>query len=539
MVTVLGSQWQRCCRIILVVLLYGCYCLCADALGGLTLVPSTPTAAAAATVAGTKKPNILFIIVDDLNMELGIYGSKIVKSPNMDQLARSGAVFNRAYCQISNCSPSRSSFLTGTRPDVNRVFDLDDHFRDRLPNIVTLPQHFKNNGYFTQAYGKVFHYGVNDPISWSIPWYEPTVPVHANKDLAILKTGFIKRRPAQNISAWECGDVSDDYYRDGNTTNMAISALKWHAKMNASRPFFMAVGYHRPHLPFITPKKYCDMYKLTEIEDPLSGNIVQGSVLGRAPMLEIESYQGVPSRPHRITDHFARLYKRAYYACISYVDALIGKLIGTLDALNLRKHTYIVLVSDNSYTLGDFGHWGKHTNYESDVRVPFMVSGPGISSSLSISSIVELLDIFPTVAELAGIPSVSTAVGKSLVPMLRNQMTTFKEMDKVIGISQFPRQDCIMGYTMRTDKFRLVLWFQMPNRRLLDLELFGLFSNFTERVNVGFDRDSTSLLNTLLKLWNFLPQVPNVVIANLTQNVKAIRDTEDLGNYCLNYFVPK
>jgi iduronate 2-sulfatase len=489
--------------------------------------------------SSSKKLNVLFVIADDLKAELGIYGSKSVLTPNLDKLGKEGAIFSYAYSQISNCSPSRTSVLTGTRPDINKVFDLKKHFRKTLPNVVTLPQHFKNNGYFTKGIGKVYHGGVDDRMSWSVPWYEPDVPMYANAELAIKNSGYIKKHPVRNISAWECGDVDDDYYLDGQSTNLAIDTLTALTNGTLPQPFFLAVGYHKPHLPFVSPKKYCEFYNFSDMGRPVESKILFGSVLGDAPMLELEAFQGVPSRPHFINEHNARLLKRAYFACISYVDSLIGRVLATLDSTGLRKNTIVVLWGDHGYTLGDHGHWGKHTNYEGDVRVPLFFSGPGISEGLVVDNLAELLDIYPTLCELTGVPAVPSAAGKSLVSLLHNNSRFFQEPRYNVALSQYPRQGCIMGYSMRSRKFRLTIWFQLPNERLLDFELYKLEASLTEKENIGFNNQSFSVLLSLIPLWNALAYLPKVNPTDLVSRVQNIRMTENLLDYCVDYFVPK
>ncbi|MEJ7636887.1 MAG: sulfatase [Singulisphaera sp.] len=330
------------------------------------------------------RPNILFVAVDDLRPEFGAYGHAHVKSPNLDRLAARGMVFRRAYCQQAVCSPSRSSLLTGCRPDTTKVWDLETHFRKALPDVVTLPQWFKQNGYFVRGMGKIFHGGYDDPPSWSVPWIGSKTQAYAlPENLELVregrraaaeagKTGKALKRSGRG-PAFEAADVPDETFADGNVAGMAIEALR---QIKAKeQPFFLAVGFARPHLPFVAPKTYWDLY------DPETIDLAPNPFRPRgAPDYaltgggELRSYHGIPGG--HIPDNLARHLKHGYYAAISYMDAQLGKVLDELDRLGLRENTIVVLWGDHGWKLGEHDAWCKHSNVELDTNAPLLVASP-------------------------------------------------------------------------------------------------------------------------------------------------------------------
>ncbi|MEY3896193.1 MAG: hypothetical protein RLZZ214_1713, partial [Verrucomicrobiota bacterium] len=283
--------------------------------------------------ASESRSNILFIAVDDLRPELGCDGNEFIKSPNIDNLAKQGLLFNRAYCQQAVCSPSRTSVLTGTRPDTNKVWDLATHFRKALPEVIALPQFFKNAGYYTRGMGKIYHHGFDDPASWSAPTLYPNAPQgRTRQSSAPGATKAERRGPAvENV------DVPDESLHDGELANMAITAL--HELKSKSEPFFLGVGFIRPHLPFISPKKYWDLYDRAKI--PLATNPfppvgAPEYALVRGPA-ELRSYKGTPDA-RELPEPFAREVKHGYYAAVSFVDAQIGRLLDELERLGMREN---------------------------------------------------------------------------------------------------------------------------------------------------------------------------------------------------------
>ena len=376
------------------------------------------------SVGGGKKPNVLFVAVDDLRPELGCYGNPIIKSPNIDRIAARGMVFTHAYCQQAVCSPSRSSLLTGTRPDTTKVWDLNTHFRRALPDVVTLPQLFKNNGYFVQGMGKIFHGGFDDPPSWSVPWTAP------NKAHFVGRQTGDPDQPAKEVKkrkgrtpkngrgpAFDAVDGPDNCLHDGELADMAVRALGEIARRQ--EPFFLAVGFIKPHLPFVSPKKYWDLYDPQAI--PLATNpfLPKGApTYALADRNELWSYDGVPEESH-LPDAYARQLKHGYYAAVSYMDAQVGRVLDELDRLGQRDNTVIVLWGDHGWKLGEHDRWCKHSNVENDTNAPLLVSVPGMKhAGERTDALVEFVDVYPTLAELAGLPGPGHLEGLSAAPLL-------------------------------------------------------------------------------------------------------------------------
>ena len=334
----------------------------------LSTISLTCAAANAANTAAPDKLNVLLIVVDDLRPELGCYGVPEIKTPNIDRLADRGITFSRAYCQQAVCSPSRTSFLTGCRPDTTKVYDLRTQFRRNLPDVVTLPQHFKNHGYHAQGLSKIFHPGVEDPASWSVPHVTPRAPTYAKPEtVADLNRRKEERRveigSARNAGkawdwrtlgekryvmgpAWEDPDVPDNVLVDGKTTELAVDALRNRPK---NKPFFLAVGYLKPHLPFVAPKKYYDLYRRDELR--LAANPHQPKdcpPFAAISLGELENYFGIPNRLPVSTETALDLI-HGYYAATSFTDAQVGKLLDELDRLDLAGNTVVCLLGDHGW----------------------------------------------------------------------------------------------------------------------------------------------------------------------------------------------
>lgn len=336
-----------------------------------------------------KQPNVLFIAVDDLRSSLGCYGDPLAQSPNIDRLASQSRVFLRAYCMQAVCGPSRTSLLTGRLPDNTHVWHNRNMFRDTHPDLVTLPQHFKNNGYHAASLGKIFSGDQRelDPVSWS----EPEILKQAGWKNSIQagKGQFGKG------AAWEDAEVSDEGYSDGKLAELAMDKLS--SFQASQKPFFLAVGFFKPHLPFNAPKRYWDLYdpKIFDVAD--DGKQVQ-NVSEHAPHShrELGGYRDIPEDEH-IDEATTRKLRHGYYACVSYVDAQIGKLLNQLDRLGLTDNTIVVLWGDHGYSLGEKNSWCKGTNFERDTRVPLIIRMPSMKQPGTPStSLVELVDLYPT-----------------------------------------------------------------------------------------------------------------------------------------------
>lgn len=452
-----------------------------------------------------KKFNVLFLCADDLRPNLGCYGDPVAQTPHLDRLAKSGILFERAYCQQALCAPSRASIMTGKRPDVLKITSGDAHFRDALPDVVTLPQRFKQNGYFAQAFGKVYHVHPPqpDPISWSVPEQLLDIP---KRDEYLLPTnrvrGFINRM--EKGTATEAVEAPDDAYQDGQVAQAAIEALR----KIADKPFFLAVGFKRPHLPFTAPKKYWDIYdrdKLPLAPDTTSHQCTPAQAALRYDWQndsgEMRNYTDMPSRGPVPADKTRELI-HGYYACTSYIDAQVGRVLEELDRLQLTDKTIVIFWSDHGYHLGEKGLWGKKDNTEMATRVPLILSVPGQKQNVRTNALVELVDVYPTLVELAGLSMPSGLEGTSMVPLLQRPDASWKKG----AFSQYPRKNnTIMGYSVRTDQFRYNEYRLAENGKVVDRELYRVNEDPYEEKNLvdnaEYARDVRSLKKLLDDGW--------------------------------------
>jgi iduronate 2-sulfatase len=456
-----------------------------------------------------KKLNVLMIAVDDLRPDLGCYGNKTVHTPNLDALAARGCVFENAYCQQAVCSPSRTSLLTGRRPDTTGIYELQTHFRKNLPDVVTLPQHFKNNGYTTSAFSKILHGGLDDPASWSIPAWFPNgprwnTPENADRsaklEARLREAGLRIPPPGARLrdnrpKVWDNPDVADDALPDGMTANMAVEALR----TLKDQPFFLGVGFLKPHLPFIAPKRYFDLYANKQIEKtdyperPRNAPDYAFHTNG-----ELRTYQGVPEQGP-IPEALAVDLIRAYYASASYTDAQIGKVLAELDRLGLRDNTIVAFWGDHGWQLGNHGLWHKHTNFEKATRAPLIVSAPGMKRGVRTKALTEFVDIYPSLVELAGLPAAAGTEGQSFRPLLEKPNLPGKPQ----ALSQYPRGQ-VMGYSMRTRRYRMTAWMaRKKSAEVKALELYDYEKDPQEAVNVA---DEASYAKTRTELLAQLKQ---------------------------------
>lgn len=473
------------------------------------LLGAFPMRSATADDAGRR--NVLFIAIDDLRPELGCYGQP-VKSPHIDRLARRGVLFERAYVQVALCMPSRASMLTGRRPDTTGVVDFSVRFRSVLPDVATLPQHFKNNGYHAAAFGKIFHN--DDKASWSEPLFKSQRgedDYHTEFGKQVLK--WIKEDHRRLTYVWDLGDgvtktkrpgglpweapvIPDNAVRDGQLADAAIAKLS----ELKDRPFFMAVGFHKPHLPFIAPKKYFDLYERDEIE--LAKNPFPPKDAPNYATYnwnDLRHYYGIPDIGPVSADQ-ARDLKLAYYACVSFVDAQVGRLLAELDRLGLSEETIVVLWGDHGWQLGEHGMWDKHSNFETSTRIPLIVRAPGFEPGRT-KALVESVDLFPTLAELSGLPLDPGLEGHSFVPLMKNparkwKTAAFSQYQRVIpGYGKVSRG---MGYSMRTDRYRFTQW-QVPGTEFREYELYDHRNDPQENVNLAKQASHKPLLGELQK----------------------------------------
>ncbi|QNN25397.1 sulfatase [Planctomycetales bacterium ZRK34] len=436
----------------------------------------------------SRRPNVLFIAVDDMRVELGCYGDTIVQSPNIDALARRGMLFDRAYCQQAVCNPSRASLLTGMRPESLRIWNLSTDFRKRVPDVVTLPQHFKQQGYFTQGIGKVFHNWLSDDYdgdaaSWSVP-----AVMHYGSHGADKPKVEGKVPPnLTKVPRCEKRDVPDSAYFDGRIADLAIKALD--ACKTKDRPWFLAVGFWKPHAPFNAPKKYWDMYDASQIKPPANSDPpIDVPAIAMHDCREI--FRDFKSRKNgRPTPDEELVLRHAYFAAISYVDAQIGRVVGELDRQGLADNTIIVFWSDHGYHLGEHALWAKTSNFELDARVPMIIATPDRPGGRRTNALVELLDLYPTLADLCSLPVPSHVEGKSLRPVLDDPQAAIKSAAFTWHCRPaYPNyKDPLkaMGYSIRTDRFRYTEWRDIHDQHVIARELYDHTEDPSETINLA------------------------------------------------------
>jgi iduronate 2-sulfatase len=401
--------------------------------------------------AADKKLNVLFVAVDDMNNDLGCYGHPLVKSPNIDRLAKMGVRFDRAYCQFPLCSPSRSSLMTGLRPGTTRVFDLRYHFRKGLPDVVTLPQLFMNDGYYAARVGKIYHYGnpgdigtsgLDDPPSWK------HVVNPAGRDKTVLENDIMNYTPNRGLGSAMAflSDLKgkDEDHTDGKVALEGIKLIEEHK----DKPFFLAIGFYKPHTPYVAPKKYFDLYPMDKIELPK----VAADDVKDVPKPALASTTPWPY--FGVTKDQARECKQAYYAAISFVDAQIGKLLDTMDKHKLWDNTVVVFWSDHGYHLGEHGLWMKQSLFEESARVPLIIVAPGAKGNGQVCArTVEFVDLYPTLADLAGLKPPKDLEGASLRPLLDDPKKAWdRPAYTQVQRGNFP------GYSVRTERWRYTEW---------------------------------------------------------------------------------
>jgi iduronate 2-sulfatase len=426
--------------------------------------------ALASEASAAAKPNVLLLCVDDLKPVLGCYGETFAKTPNLDRLAARGMRFDLAYCNQSVCAPSRNNLLLGSRSTSLGIYGLAQNFRAAVPEAITLPQHFMQHGYRTEAIGKILHTGHgnhDDAASWSVPAVKEKVVEYldpknsANGQLTREEAFFTNQKLGEIQSlprgaAIEVSAVPDSAYADGRIADLGIERLRA-AKANLAEPLFLALGFVKPHLPLAAPKKYFEMhdpkaFPLASFQrDPADAPAYAGKVGG-----EIVNYDPLTVAGLR-EEKTQRELIHAYYACVSFVDAQIGRVLDELDRLGLAETTIIVLWGDHGWHLGDHGIWTKHTNYEQANRIPLLIVAPGVAQAGSFTKqLAETVDVFPTLAELAGLPAPrgpQPIDGLSLVPVLRDPAARVRDH----ATHCFPRGER-MGRAIRTERYRLVEW---------------------------------------------------------------------------------
>jgi len=411
------------------------------------------------TATAAERPNVLLIMSDDLNMNVGCFGDTPVKTPNIDRLAARGVRFERAYCQFPLCNPSRASMFTGLRPDTIKVYDLQKNFRSERPKITTLPQLFKNNGYFSARVGKIYHYGVprqigsggmDDPDSWDLAINPRGRDKDEESDIHVLTRGT--GTTLGFSMSWLDQDGSDEEQTDGQGATESIKLLERFAKK--MQPFFLGCGFYRPHTPYVAPKKWFELYPKESITLPTFNKDDVEALPKPALTIRPPNY-GMPESELKDC-------KRAYFASISFMDAQVGRLLDALDRLGLAENTVIVFVSDHGYLLGEHGQWQKQLLFDESNRVPLIIAGAGVKGRGGSPRTVEMLDIYPTLVELCGMPQPKHKLeGKSLAPLLAEPKSqwdrpAYSQVQR--GTDQKDAHPPLMGHSVRTERWRYTEW---------------------------------------------------------------------------------
>ncbi len=401
--------------------------------------------------------NVLFIIADDLNCDIGAYGNPTIKTPNIDQLARNGVLFGNAHIQYPWCGPSRASFMTGLYPDQTKVKQLRINIREAIPEVVTIGQKYREERYHSVRIGKIFHYhnpghigtsGNDDNYTW-----DQTVNPYGRDKLEEYKINTLKPQRYGGTLSWLSAEGTDDEQTDGIGANETIEFLDKFAKSREN--FFLAFGLYRPHTPYVAPKKYYDMYdsnnmEIPEISDRYLMTIPEPAARSVRPPSKIEQ--------HDLDKDLAKTIKKAYYATTSFVDAQVGRVLDKLEETGLDKNTIVVFTSDHGYHLGEHGHWMKRTLFDNGTRIPLIVSGPGINKNEKIMDApIEMIDIYPTLMDLTGKKTPSFVSGKSFASLLKDSSKKVRKSaltELIIG----SKDEMVQGYSIKTDRYRLTQW---------------------------------------------------------------------------------
>ena len=430
------------------------------------------------------KYNVLFIAVDDLRPDLGCYGNEMIKSPNIDALASEGIVFTRAYCQQAICMASRASILTGMLPERRGLFKCGPVNRS-YPDHPKLDDLFRENGYQVKAYGKIYHHSNDHRKQFGDKWMGNN-PRNQTHGRGYIDPASINRiyDDAGRGPAFENPDVSDNAYFDGYQAEEVVLSLDEYSK--TGDPFFLALGFKKPHLPFNAPKKYWDLYNRDELDLPaiqnLPDNYTEHTIYNFG---ELRNYNGIPKGENDLPHDLQKTLKHGYYACVSYIDAQLGKVLQKLEETGLDKNTIVVLWGDHGWKLGEHGMWCKHTNFELDTRVPLIIKVPGQEPARP-QSFVELVDLYPTLADLCNLEIPRYVDGKSLVEVMKNpDKQRFK-----VAYSMFPHHrnnddKLVIGYSVVNDRFRYIRWIHLDSGQIRGEELYDHSIDPGENENVA------------------------------------------------------
>jgi choline-sulfatase len=448
---------------------------------------------ASLSAQSNQRPNVLFIVADDLRASLGCYGHQEVKTPNLDALAQRGVRFEHAYNQYSVCGPSRASFMTGLRPEQTRIWGNVEHFRDKLPNIVTLPQSFREAGYYTASYGKVFHVGrsahsestwMDTEKSWSHTEYIPNLTPDMPQENYFRG---LKTEP----ELWGPTVGDEENQPDAKIATRAIAAMK----KADGKPWFIAAGFHRPHSPYVCPQKYFDLYspeKLTIYQDPKN--------ITSAPPLALPWTKQSDAHYKSFTEQDKRNHLWSYYACISFMDAQVGRLLDELKATGLDKNTIVVFTGDNGYHLGERDWWNKVTLFERSCRIPFIMAGPGIAQNQPSHALVELIDIYPTLNHLCAVDGPKDLPGESFKAVLENPASP----GKGYAFTMVARDNGkTVGRSVRSGRWRYTEW---DNGRQ-GIELYDEQTDPEETKDQSRNPEYKEVITSMKALFDKLPKI--------------------------------
>jgi choline-sulfatase len=442
-----------------------------------------------AVAQNAPRPNVLLMMSDDLAATLGSYGHPLAKTPHLDALAKHGVLFERAYCQFPHCNPSRSSMLTGLRPDTTHVTNNEDNLYENIPGIMTLPHLFRNHGYATARCGKIFHLGVptglesmDDPQAWDFG-----TPFRDERPYPPARVSEVKVQVGNKEGLrWTEALCADEDLVDGG---FAKAAIQWLEDRDPQKPFFLAVGFHRPHLPLVAPTRYFDLYNLDDITLPVEPADDEVDIPFPARNGAVPGYAITATAEQR------KAAIRGYLACVSYVDAQAGRVLDALQRLGLAENTIIVFAADHGWHLGEHHLWHKRSLFEECARVPFIVVAPGTKAAGQRSaSLVELLDTFPTLCDLTGVPAPASLQGKSLRPLLNDSSATVH--DAAFTQARRGANAEYWGRTVRTSRWRCTEWDEGAN----GIELYDHNADPHEYTNLAKDPQCAAVLNELRAL---------------------------------------
>ena len=435
------------------------------------------------------KYNVLLLIIDDLRPELGCYSKPYVKSPNIDKLASQGILYTQSYCNVAVCGASRASLFTGLYPNRDRFLVAATHIDEDAKGVTTLPQLFKEKGYTTISYGKVFHIANDGMQSWTeAPWHPQFKSDYKEAEIwADYKSAENLNKDNKSGPAWEKADVNDEGYHSGKIAQKAVARLEALAKED--KPFFMAVGLIKPHLPFNAPAKYWDMYSEADIK--LAPNPFLPEQAPKAALfnsLELRSYKNIPKGDTLVNSQTAKMLKHGYLACVSYSDALVGQVLDELKKTGLDKNTIVILLGDHGFSLGEHTFWGKHTCFDTSFKVPLIIKVPGIKPAKN-ASLISYVDLYPTICDWVGIAKSDHLQGKS-------KQIDLKDSEKKVEVvfSRFGN-----GETIITDQYAYTEYYNLKTRKYASRMLYDHYKDPLENVNVSEKAEYASIVERLSK----------------------------------------